>query len=126
MQRIMTKKLLLIDDEPEFLELMHRIISEKTDLAITRTPLPHEVPEIIANEEFDLVISDIQMPGFDCLSVLELFGEHRKEKIIMVSSINNGELEEKALKNGAAKYLEKPFKKKDLILAINEVLNTNY
>jgi DNA-binding NarL/FixJ family response regulator len=118
----MAQKLLIIDDEPEFLELLYRIISEKTDLHITRTSFPHEVPDLIKENIFDLVISDVHMPGYDGLNILKLFAEDRPEKIILISSVHDDTLQEKSIKMGASYYLEKPFKKNDIIEAIKKVM----
>jgi len=75
------------------------------------------------NVRFDLVISDIRMPGATGLEVLEevktLGGQ---PDVILVSAFCDPRTKEKARRLGAAALLPKPFEVEDLVAGVQEVL----
>ena len=63
--------ILSIDDEPDLLRLLERIIREKTHFSILATGNSLEVPEILKYNDFDVIITDLKMPGMDGLDILK-------------------------------------------------------
>jgi response regulator RpfG family c-di-GMP phosphodiesterase len=65
----MATKILCVDDEPNVLEALERLLSDSFDVTITSDP--HEALEILAKEPFAVVMSDMRMPhmsGADLLT----------------------------------------------------------
>ena len=85
---------------------------------IARESLRHEA------EEFDLIISDIRMPGVTGLSVLE--GIHMFEgfpPMILITAFGDEETHARAKELGAVAVFDKPFEMEDLLAKVHEVLD---
>lgn len=54
-------RLLLLDDDPLYLRAVSRMLSKR--FSVSATTDPDEALELVANERFDAVISDFEMPG---------------------------------------------------------------
>ena len=71
----MSERILVIDDELDMLMLLKMIIEDNTSYNVETTNNPAEGLKMLAEEAYDLVISDLKMPGMDGL---EVFDELRK------------------------------------------------
>jgi CheY-like chemotaxis protein len=74
-------------------------------------------------DDFDLIVSDIRMPGVSGLEVLQ--GIHETEwsvPVILITAFGNQETHEQAEELGAAAMFDKPFEVDDLVRRIREVL----
>ena len=72
--------------------------------------------------EFDLVLSDVRMPGLDGMGFLKAIGGREADAaVIMMSAYGDNELAREAVGAGADDYLNKPYKNEDLLLRINIV-----
>jgi DNA-binding NtrC family response regulator len=70
-ENAMAEKILIVDDELDMLELLKRIIEDKTEYQVVTTPDPLDVPRILEENSFDLVITDLRMPGQSGMELLE-------------------------------------------------------
>jgi len=69
-----------------------------------------EAIRILWSEEFDLVISDLKMPGADGFELLQWIRAHRPQtRLIMVTAFGSASTRNQALEGGVVSYLEKPF-----------------
>src|SRR5580765_5148806 len=79
--------------------------------------------ELVKSEAFDMMLSDVVMPGKDGLSLLE---DLRKAEIplpvVMISGQANIEMAVRATKLGAVDFLEKPLSTDKLLLTVENVL----
>src|SRR5690242_19743602 len=79
--------------------------------------------ELVRSEAFDMMLSDVVMPGKDGLSLLE---DLRKAEIslpvVMISGQANIEMAVRATRLGAADFLEKPLSTDKLLLTVDNVL----
>jgi DNA-binding NtrC family response regulator len=116
-------QILIVDDEVDMLALLAMIITEKTNHRATTTNNPLEVPKLIKEGAFDLLIADLKMPGMDGL---ELIDEVRKiDKsipILIITAYGSIESAEEAIHKGAYDYITKPFRKEQILIAINRAL----
>jgi DNA-binding NtrC family response regulator len=105
----MKQHILAIDDELDMLKLLERIITEKTPYRITTTNNSLEVEQLLEETQFDLIITDLKMPGMDGMDViLTAFGS-------MESAIQ-------ALSLGVFDYITKPFKKEQIIHTLDRTM----
>jgi YesN/AraC family two-component response regulator len=83
------KRLLIVDDEES---------------------LTFSLYQIFINVDFDLVITDISMPGITGLDLLSMIkARHPKTRVIIITAYGSDENKEQALQRGAENYIEKPF-----------------
>src|SRR6266849_3270578 len=69
-----------------------------------------EAIRILWSEEFDLVISDLKMPGADGFELLQwIRAHHPQTRLIMVTAFGSASTRNQALEGGVVSYLEKPF-----------------
>ena len=106
------------------LKLLERIITEKTPYQITTTSNSLEVPEILENRSpFDLIITDLKMPGMDGLDILRLVKEQKRfEEVIIITAFGSLETAIEALSLGVFDYITKPFKKEQIIFTVNRAM----
>ena len=118
-------KILLIDDESEFTSTLAERLEIRGYDAKT-TDSGETGIELIQNGNFDIAILDLLMPGMSGLETL------RQIKIIntalpVILLTGHGSTKEgvEGMRIGAADYLMKPLDINDLMVKINEVLNTS-
>ncbi len=119
----MKQRILAIDDEPHMLKLLERIITEKTSYGFRGTHNPLEVPNILEQEEFDVIITDLKMPGMDGLDILRLIKEqNRFEQVIIITAFGSLESAIEALSKGVFDYITKPFKKEQIVFTLDRAM----
>jgi len=113
-------KLLLVDDEIDFLQAMAERLRLK-DFDVITAKNGTEAITAAENNLFDVAIVDFQMPGMDGNKVLKaLKDRHRYLEIIMLTGHATIESAVESTKLGAFKYLEKPFAFDQLVEVIGE------
>lgn len=101
-------RILLVDDEPEVLEF-YRDVLDKVTYHIETAGNGKEALEILRARRFDLVLSDISMPGMDGISLLRAIRETDLDvPVIFVTAGPSVETAMKAIEYGALRYLTKP------------------
>ncbi len=116
-------RILAVDDELDMLTLIKMIIEGYSNHQVTTTNNPMEVAELLSKERFDLIITDLKMPGMDGMELLELAKKYDNEAlIIMVTAFGSMESAEEAVRKGAFDYISKPFRKEQLLLAIDKAM----
>ena len=119
----MTQRVLAVDDEVHMLRLLERIISEKTPYSIVTTNSSLEVPKLLEKESFDLILTDLKMPGMDGLDILRTVKEQgRDEEIIILTAFGSLETAIEALSNDVFDYITKPFKKEQILFTVNKAM----
>jgi DNA-binding NtrC family response regulator len=115
--------ILAVDDEPDMLSLIKMIIEGYSDHQVTTTNNPMEVAELLTKESFDLIITDLKMPGLDGMELLELAKKNDNDALIlMVTAFGSLESAEEAVAKGAFDYISKPFRKETLLIAIDKAM----
>jgi len=116
-------RILAVDDELDMLTLIKMIIEGYSNHQVTTTNNPLEVTELLSKERFDLIITDLKMPGLDGMELLDLAQKYDHEAlIIMVTAFGSLESAEEAVRKGAFDYISKPFRKEQLLLAIDKAM----
>jgi DNA-binding response OmpR family regulator len=104
----MQERVLLVDDEPEFLEIMAERMRARDMEVITSTSAT-EAMSMIASESFDAVIMDFMMPEMDGIEALKTIKEKRPEmQIILLTGHATVQKGVEAMKAGALDFVEKP------------------
>jgi DNA-binding NtrC family response regulator len=115
-------KILVVDDEEGARELFNTILTDEgyeVALAING----EDGISQFKNALFDLVVTDIKMPGMDGLQLLqEIRKTGSKADVIMVTAYGEVESYLKAMSLGAAEYINKPIRIKELKRIVHKVL----
>ena len=101
-------KVLLVDDEREFVQtLSERLQMRHIDSAVVHGGL--EALDVVADDEPEVMVLDLKMPGVDGLEVLRrVKSEHPNVEIIVLTGHGSTEMEALCMEMGAYAYLEKP------------------
>ncbi len=79
--------------------------------------------DLLKSRRFDMILSDVVMPGKDGLSMLaELKGMEIRVPVVMISGQANVEMAVRATRLGAVDFLEKPLSSEKLLLTVENVL----
>jgi DNA-binding response OmpR family regulator len=101
-------KVLVVDDEPEAVELLVEFLSSKGYEVLTATS-GEEALRRVKEDRPHLVLLDIRMPQMNGLEVLRRIREIDAEMgVIMVTAVNEEDVGRKALELGAFDYIVKP------------------
>jgi len=104
----MSEKVLLVDDEKDFLEAMSERMKAR-DMVVTTASSAQEAFEIMERETFDAIVLDFQMPEMDGMEALKTIKAKRPEsQIILLTGYATVEKGVEAMKIGATDFLEKP------------------
>jgi DNA-binding NtrC family response regulator len=104
----MTEKILLVDDEKEFLEVMaERLTARGMNVSTADSAL--EALRKVETETFDAIILDLQMPAMDGIETLKALKQKRPElQIILLTGHATVRKGIEAMKLGAMDFVEKP------------------
>lgn len=114
--------ILVVDDEEGARELFFTILSDE-GYDITLANNGEEALGRFKTDAYDLVITDIKMPVMDGLQLLqEIRKAGSKTDVIMVTAYGEVESYLKAMSLGAAEYINKPIRIKELKRIVHKVL----
>lgn len=118
-------RILLVDDEKVIRDIIKSELQEETHFTITDEASDgSEALELMKNNHYDLVLTDIEMPKMDGISLCSTLNKsHPELKIIALTMFNNLEKTKLLLNIRVGGYLEKDALGKELKLAIRAVLN---
>jgi len=115
-------KILVVDDEEGARELFNTILTDE-GYEVTLAVKGEDGISQFKNALFDLVVTDIKMPGMDGLQLLqEIRKTGSKADVIMVTAYGEVESYLKAMSLGAAEYINKPIRIKELKRIVHKVL----
>ena len=114
------KTVLIVDDDDMMLQMAEFILKKDTEYKILKANSGMQCIRILqgGEENIDLILLDIQMPGMDGIKTMELIQKHDYWKnipVIFLTASSDRETVMKAGKLGAAGYVKKPFEPKDLL-----------
>ena len=132
---VKSKEILIVDDDPLFLKSLRKFLVEKHQFA--NVMVSNNGVEALSritelkerkNKTFDLIITDIRMPGLDGIGTIRRMreivketGEH-KSAVIFMTGYADQRAEEEAKALGYIDYLHKPFDNDDFIATIEKNL----
>lgn len=114
---------LIVDDEKNYPLVLSAVLEDEG----FKTLISHnayEAIEILRNNDIDLVLTDMKMPGMDGIELLErIKGHNTDQQVIMMTAHGTVDKAVEAMQKGAFNYILKPFENTRLILYINKALD---
>ncbi len=118
-------RVMVVDDEAVIREGLRRTL-EGEGFAVETSASGQLAMERLLEEDFDLVITDLKMPGMSGMEVLSTLRSLRPDiPVIMITGYAMVETAVEAMKHGAADYISKPFKPQEIIAKVNSALETS-
>src|SRR6267142_1344487 len=115
-------RVLVVDDERSMRELL-AIMLRQAGHEVTLAEGGEQAVEVLKNESFDLVITDLRMRKVDGIAVLRAAKEHSPSTVVLVvTAFASTETAVEAMKLGAYDYVTKPFKLDEIKLTIANAL----
>ena len=115
----MKLKILIVDDDKKLLSALKAILAQEDD-NVTVCNDGRKAIELCRNEKFDLIITDLMMPGAGGLEVLK---ETRKidpdSLVILITGFASLETAVQSIREGAYDYITKPFKLDEIKIVVN-------
>jgi DNA-binding NtrC family response regulator len=120
----MNEKVLLVDDEEEFVEtLAERMRTRGMEVATTNSGA--DALERVDEEDFDVVVLDLKMPGIDGIEALKRIKRRRPDiQVVLLTGYATVDTGVEAIKEGALEFLEKPVDLASLTDAIHKAKAT--
>ncbi len=116
------KKILMVDDDLRMRELLERYLTEQ-GFEIQTVSDSKEMDEALENNQFDLFVLDLMLPGEDGLAICRrLRSQNIVTPIIMLTARGDEVDRIIGLEMGADDYLPKPFNPRELLARINAVM----
>jgi DNA-binding response OmpR family regulator len=113
-------KILYVDDDPN-MQKMVELFMRKSKYELYVAKNGRSALKLLEKNTYDLIITDIQMPEIDGLSLLDEIKKQKiKAPVVIVSAYGQEIISQKGLKKGAVKILHKPFESKQLFEVIEK------
>lgn len=110
------KRIMVVDDEAVVREGIKRVLEGTEEFQVETCSSGQLALEKLLDEDFDLVITDLKMPGMSGMEVLQaLRSIYPDVPVVMITGYANVATAVEALKYGAADYIPKPFKPQELV-----------
>ena len=113
----MGKRVLIIEDDQAINKLL-QVVVQKSGLDCISAYSGSEGVLQLQQQEFDLVLLDLMLPGMDGKEVLTYIREGVQVPVIVISAINGVETKIDLLKMGADDYVTKPFNQEEVAARI--------
>ena len=126
MQEIKNKKILIVDDEKELLNMLSDILYKDGFYNIYTAPDCRSAIEIVKNQSISLYLLDVNLPDSDGFLLLENLRKISTAPAIFLTARGEGSDRIKGLGLGADDYIVKPFLAEELILRVTAVLKRVY
>jgi len=115
-------KILLIEDDVPFCVLLEKFLTKKTYQVVTAYSA-EEAKTKIKTQNFDLIITDLRLPNYDGIELMTEFKKtYPSIPVILMTGYSEVSTAVKAIKNGAADYISKPFNPEEVLLVIANAL----
>ena len=116
------RRILIVEDDPGLRFTMTDAL-EVAGFAVTGASSGTEAIRRLHDERFDVVVTDLRLPGKDGMEVLrEAMGKTPPPSVVVMTGYGSVESAVAAIKSGAEDYLTKPFPMEALLLLLDKIL----
>jgi len=116
------ERILVVDDEAQIRSLVRRLL-ERAGYECRTAEDPADAERVLAEETFELLLADLQMPGGSGLDLMaRVRTAYPDTAAIMITGVDDPQLAEAALSLGAYGYVVKPFSPTELAIQVMNAL----
>jgi putative nucleotidyltransferase with HDIG domain len=116
-------RLLIVDDEAPIRSLLGEYM-QLSGFEVALAGSASEALEVLENDEFALVLSDVRMPGMSGLELLSaVVRKHPSVGVLMLTACEDLNLAVNAMRIGALDYILKPFRLAEIVGSVRDALN---
>lgn len=122
------KKILIVEDEDEILELLLSVFSDLGDYRIFSAIDGEEALRLARVNNPDIILLDIQLPrlnGYEVCKSIKSDITMSHTKVLMLSGMTQNSDRQKTQEAGADGYIVKPFSPIELLKSVEELLRSN-
>ncbi|MDE6760217.1 MAG: response regulator transcription factor [Lachnospiraceae bacterium] len=120
------KKILLVDDEEELLDMVASILKEDGFINIKTAGNVSEALAVADEFEPELAVLDVMLPDGDGFSLMQQLKDRRDYPVLFLTARGEDEDKFKGFGLGADDYVVKPFLPKELLFRIMAILRRSY
>ena len=116
----MGKRVLIVDDEPNLRRMLETLLARE-GYEVAGAGSGDEALTRLAADAFDLVVTDLRMPGMDGMELVSRIragGSHAT--VIVMTSYGSPETALAAMQAGAYDYISKPFRSEEIVLTLRK------
>src|SRR6266436_1953829 len=118
--------ILIVDDDPALLQaLPHTLSLRISGVQVDTSASAQGALELIQAQDYDVIVSDIKMPGMDGLALLAQIQALRPETpTLLITGHGEHQLAIQALRGGAYDFIQKPIDRDELVASLHRALQT--
>ena len=121
-RRSSTYDVLVVDDESQIRTLVAKILSSR-GYRCEEAENGFEALRILDNQKFDVIISDIVMPGMDGITFMkEVFKKYPDMPIMIMTGFSDEYTADEAIRFGAREFIKKPFTVIEFIIRFSKMM----
>ena len=113
--------ILVVDDEERIRRLL-RMYLERENYKIEEAENGEDALELAANNDYDLILLDLMLPGMDGIEVCEKLREHKATPVIMLTAKGEEANRVQGFEVGTDDYIVKPFSPREVVLRVKALL----
>ncbi len=119
-------QILIVDDDTALLQALPRMISLRiVGVGVDTSESAQAALEQIQEHDYDVIVSDIKMPGMDGLELLAKIQELRPDTpTLLITGHGEHNLAIRALRGGAYDYIQKPIDRDDFVASLHRAIQT--
>src|SRR5712692_4575859 len=127
MKQTLQPHILIVDDDAALLEALPQALSLRIPgVQVVTSDSTLEALERIQKYDYDVIVSDIKMPGMDGLALLAKIKELRPETpTLLITGHGEHNLAVQALRGGAYDFIQKPIDRDYLVAALHRAIQTH-
>ncbi|WP_347549805.1 response regulator transcription factor [Pseudalkalibacillus hwajinpoensis] len=114
-------RILVVDDEERIRKLL-RMYLERENYEIEEAENGEEALDIATEDDFDLILLDLMLPGMDGIEVCQKMREQKATPVIMLTAKGEEANRVQGFEVGADDYITKPFSPREVVLRVKALL----
>src|SRR6266545_6213274 len=117
------ERILVVDDESAIRNLVCTMLQTASYECTEARSAAEALAILNRDDNFQLILSDLMMPGMDGVGLLERVKSRQKDlPVVLVTAVHDISVALAAIRNGAYDYLLKPFEREQLLAVVRRAL----